>query len=135
MSHERTLTLASNLDEMPKLEAFIVDLYTTEGLSDDLFGDMMLAITEAVTNAIVHGNQFDPNKNVEIVAHLEEDSISISVKDYGNGFDPLKLPDPLQEKNLLKSGGRGVYLIHQFSDKVSFEQNGTLIKIRFTKSK
>jgi serine/threonine-protein kinase RsbW len=91
----------------------------------------MMAFHEAVTNAIIHGNKLDPSKVVDIKAWFEEHQLVLQVTDQGEGFNPDALPDPLDENNLLKSGGRGVFLIRQFSDEVSFNDSGNIVTIRY----
>ncbi|MDX1637914.1 MAG: ATP-binding protein [Balneolaceae bacterium] len=127
----KSLTLASSFDEIERLEAFVDTIQEWTDCSDDLYGNIMLALSEAVTNAIVHGNREDDSKNVFISATRNRDQLKISIKDEGEGFDPSSLPDPLQDENLLKEGGRGVYLIEQFADDVSYSEGGTKITIRF----
>lgn len=128
----KKLTLASGFDELQLVESFVGELQEWTGFGDDLFGNVLLALSEAVTNAIVHGNKEDKSKKVYIAAVLEKDSIKISVKDEGEGFDPDTLPDPLKEENLLKEGGRGVYLIEQYADEITYAENGTRIILKFS---
>lgn len=128
----KKLTLASGFDKLQLVESFVGELQEWTGFGDDLFGNVLLALSEAVTNAIVHGNKEDKSKKVYITAVLEKDSIKISVKDEGEGFDPDTLPDPLKEENLLKEGGRGVYLIEQYADEITYAENGTRIILKFS---
>lgn len=129
---KRSLTLASRFDEVERVELFVNDLQSLAGFDDELFGNIMLALSEAVTNAIVHGNKEEPSKKVYLNARKHGNTLTISIKDEGEGFDPDSLPDPLKEENLLKEGGRGVYLIRQFADKVTYSENGTKITIEFS---
>ena len=90
-----------------------------------------LALREALANAIVHGCENDPTKKVECcVACTESSDIVIVVRDPGQGFSPSAIPDPLTEENLGSGHGRGIYLINQLMDEVSFERNGTEIRMR-----
>jgi len=90
-----------------------------------------LALREALANAIVHGCENDPTKKVECcVACTESSDIVIVVRDPGQGFSPSAVPDPLTEENLGSGHGRGIYLINQLMDEVSFERNGTEIRMR-----
>jgi len=90
----------------------------------------MLLLSEAVTNAIVHGNKLDESKKVEVEVQINPDNIVSTVKDFGDGFDPEEANDPLEEENLLKDSGRGIFLIKEISDSVDYLENGT--KIRFS---
>ncbi len=128
-SESKKLTLASDFNEIEKVEAFVNDFI---GASDEeLFNKVQLALNEAVTNAVVHGNKNDSSKKVHIAAKRTDERIEITVKDEGGGFDPAAVPDPTDEEQLLKAGGRGVFLIHQYADEVSFEENGTLVRMFF----
>lgn len=90
-----------------------------------------LALREALANAIVHGCENDPNKKVECcVACTENSDVMIIVRDPGTGFDPQTVPNPLAPENLNSTHGRGIYLINQLMDEVSFERNGAEIRMR-----
>jgi anti-sigma regulatory factor (Ser/Thr protein kinase) len=90
-----------------------------------------LALREALANAIVHGCENDPTKKVECcVACTESSDIVIVVRDPGQGFSPSAIPNPLAQENLGSSHGRGIYLINQLMDEVSFERNGAEIRMR-----
>lgn len=77
---------------------------------------------EAVTNAVEHGNQSDPSKTVDLWVEVSDDAIRVHVRDYGGGFDPSDLPDPRMRENLLREGGRGVFLMRALVDHVEFVQ-------------
>jgi serine/threonine-protein kinase RsbW len=90
-----------------------------------------LALREALANAIVHGCDNDPNKKVECcVACTESSDIVIVVRDPGQGFALTDVPNPLAGENLHSTHGRGIYLINQLMDEVSFERNGAEIRMR-----
>lgn len=127
----KTLTLSSDFDEIQRVESFVEELQDWISFDDDTYGNVMLALSEAVTNAIVHGNKQDSDKKVHIMASQNNQKLTISIKDEGEGFDPSSLPDPLQDENLLKEGGRGVYLIEQFADEVTYSEGGTKITVIF----
>jgi serine/threonine-protein kinase RsbW len=80
----------------------------------------MLAVTEASTNAIIHGNKSDETKSVAIDVTKEDNQLIIRVKDQGKGFDPAKIPDPTETENLLKDSGRGLYLMRVYMDDLKF---------------
>jgi len=114
-----------------QVDAIIEQLNNEFPIKDDVNGRLMMALHEAITNAIIHGNKLDPKKTVEINAISEDGILNIKVADQGKGFNPDALPDPLDESNLLKSGGRGVFLIRQFADTVTFNESGTEITISY----
>jgi serine/threonine-protein kinase RsbW len=126
-----SLTLHSSFEEIKKLEPFLEALQERQNFSDDQFERVRLAANEAVTNGIVHGNQEDAAKSVHISVSASDDTLKISVQDEGPGFDPETLPDPLEEGNLLKDSGRGIFLIKQYADEVEFSENATKLTMRF----
>jgi serine/threonine-protein kinase RsbW len=91
----------------------------------------MIAVTESVNNAIKHGNNCDKNKNVTLTAVYEDNKVRFIVEDEGPGFDPEKLPDPTAPENLEKLGGRGIFLMQQLSDEVSFFNEGRTSEMVF----
>lgn len=89
-------------------------------LGEEKIAHLLLTVTEATTNAIIHGNKCDIKKLVVIDVWVENGSLFISVKDSGKGFDPSALPDPTETDNLLKDSGRGVYLMKVYMDEIKF---------------
>ncbi len=126
-----SLTLASDLEELEKVDAFVKSITDAVSCSADTGHRIMLALTEAVTNAILHGNRQHPDKHVEIKAVLTPERVDITVRDEGAGFDPDSIPNPLDEQNLLKSSGRGVWLMREFADEVSFRDRGRKVELGF----
>lgn len=116
---------------MERVELFVEELQQWAGFDDDNFSRILLVLSEAVNNAITHGNRQDSGKKVFINAGLEKDILKVSIRDEGEGFDPDSLADPLKDENLLKEGGRGVYLIKQYADDVQFLKNGRELAISF----
>ena len=131
MSTNQKLILKSDLDQIPLLEEFLIEVCETYEVNDDIFPDMMLAVTEATSNAIIHGNEFDPSKEVIISLDVNLPRLIFSIIDQGNGFNPDNLPSPVDDGNLLKSGGRGVYLMKHYAEDVSFNDKGNEVLITF----
>jgi len=132
-SDTKTLVLNSTFDEMERLEPFVKDLQKGIHFTDDDFSRILLTLSEAVNNAITHGNKEDPGKKVVIKTDYDQSNaiLSISVEDEGKGFDPDAIPDPLKKENLLKEGGRGIYLIEQYADDIKFAKEGTRTTITY----
>lgn len=130
-TEKKTLTLTSEFDEIQKLEAFVDDLRQWLSLEEDLNSRVMLALNEAVTNAIIHGNKENPDKKVTVTASTSGNSLHITVEDEGEGFDPKELPNPLEKENLLNTGGRGVYLIQEYTDETNYEKGGSKLIMKF----
>jgi len=128
---ERKLELISKFEESAKLEGFLNSLQQALNFDDELYAKLMLVVSEAVTNAIMHGNKEDKSKKVFITAQSDSEELTFIVKDEGEGFDPDSLPDPLNEENLLKTSGRGVFLMEEYADQVSFSDNGSTLTLKF----
>lgn len=113
------------------VESFIDNAKDQYQLNDDIYGNIMIAVTESVNNAIVHGNQSDSKKNVHLQLALEESQIKFIVEDEGTGFDYNNLPDPTLPENISKPGGRGIFLMKNLCDEVSFKKDGRIAELSF----
>lgn len=113
------------------VESFIDNVKDKFHIDDDLYGNIMVSVTEAVNNAIRHGNNCDKNKNVILSAIAEENTLKFVVEDQGNGFDYENLPDPTAPENLDKLSGRGIFLMKQLSDEVKFFEDGKTVELTF----
>jgi serine/threonine-protein kinase RsbW len=112
------------------VESFILDVCNKLGLGAESIDRIMISVTEAVNNAIIHGNRADPTKKVCLECESDGSRIEFIVRDEGAGFEPDHLPDPRANDNLLKEGGRGVLLIRAFMDSVSFTKTPTGMEVR-----
>ncbi len=122
----------SDPKEIVRVEPFLQRVNKVVRLDDGTFYRLLVASTEAVNNAILHGNKSDPRKRVWLsCSYVENESLTLRVRDEGAGFEPDSLPNPLDEKNLMKTGGRGVFLMRELADKVSyhFSQRGATVEI------
>lgn len=113
------------------VESFIDNAKDTYQISDDLYGNIMVAITESVNNAILHGNQSDSKKMVDLSLELADDKIIFTIVDQGPGFDFENLIDPTAPENLEKVGGRGIFLMKHLADEVNFENEGRNVELIF----
>jgi len=125
------LNLASDPKNVARVESFVEHLVDKYGISPDVYGNILISLTEAVTNAIIHGNDNDQTKTVQVRLKKQKDRLAFLVSDEGGGFDFDNLPDPTAPENLLKIGGRGVFLMRQLSDDVVFYDNGSTVEICF----
>lgn len=125
------MVLASSFDEIERLEPFVQLLQEKLSFNEDTYNRIYLTLSEAVNNAIVHGNRQDPDKKVVVESRVGKNLLILKVRDEGEGFDPAAIPDPLKEENLLNEGGRGIYLIQQFADEVQFGRDGSEIILHF----
>lgn len=127
----QTLVLGSNSDSLSMVERLIEDVRNKYNVSEDVFGNMLVAITEAVTNAIYHGNKSDPQKKVSVSCIHSPHSIVFTVADEGPGFDYYNLPDPTSAENLEKECGRGIFLMKHLADQLIFSENGRVVELNF----
>ncbi|PAU93375.1 ATP-binding protein [Aliifodinibius salipaludis] len=130
----KKLVLNSSFDEMEeRLGPYVEKLKQWTGVTEEDSSRIMLTLSEAVNNAIIHGNNENPDKKVVVLSTLDKENrvLTISVEDQGEGFDPEEIPDPLKEENLLNEGGRGVYLIKQYADDLQFSKGGSKATITF----
>lgn len=125
------LKLASDPKNVARVESFVEHLVDKYGISPDVYGNILISLTEAVTNAIIHGNDNDRTKTVLVRLKKQKNRLAFLVSDEGCGFDFDNLPDPTAPENLLKIGGRGVFLMRQLSDNVVFYDNGSTVEICF----
>lgn len=113
------------------IESFIDNAKERFNLNDDMYGNIMIAVTEAVNNAIKHGNASDKSKNVFLSLYLDSSMLRFVIKDEGVGFNFENLPDPTAPENIEKLGGRGIFLMKHLSDEVDFKENGTVVELSF----
>jgi serine/threonine-protein kinase RsbW len=119
-SKEISCTIHSRLEELSKIEHLSEKVARKMDLSEDQQDNLSIAVTEAVGNAIVHGNKKDSRKKVYIIFQLEKDRVKVTVRDEGRGFDPDQLTDPLDPRNIMKESGRGLFILKTLMDDVSF---------------
>ncbi|HKK73557.1 MAG TPA: ATP-binding protein [Saprospiraceae bacterium] len=127
----RILRLPSNPRSVAKIEEFVKGVCQRHRLKAERHGDMLISLTEAVTNAIIHGNKRDESKEVRIQLSKQPNCIAVKVSDQGLGFDYNNLPDPTSPENKTKCGGRGVYLMRRLCDQVEYQDNGRTVEMRF----
>lgn len=123
-------TIESKLSELRAIEKVTHEICQTCGLSVDQQENISIAVTEAVGNAIVHGNKYDPSKKVMIDYHITDRDIEISIEDEGEGFNPETVPDPLHPDNLMKENGRGIFILTELMDDVQYDMSGPGTKIK-----
>lgn len=110
----------SDQKEIRRIEPFLQKMNEVAKLDDGTFYRLLVAGTEAINNGILHGNRGNKKKLVHVTCIIKKDSLVFRVKDEGSGFNPEEVPDPLEEKNLLKTSGRGVFLMRSLMDKVTY---------------
>lgn len=126
-----SIQIPSIIENIRMIESFIDNAKERFHLDDDLYGNIMIAVTEAVNNAIKHGNSGNSSKNVFLSLTLNDNLLKFVVKDEGAGFNHNELPDPTAPENLEKPGGRGIFLMKHLSDEVEFRENGRTVELSF----
>ncbi|MEY3648887.1 MAG: hypothetical protein RLZ13_1772 [Bacteroidota bacterium] len=125
------ISIPSLIENIQVIESFIDNAKDTFEINDDLYGNIMISVTECISNAIVHGNQSDPAKMVHLELQMQPGLLSCSIEDEGSGFDFNNLPDPTAPEHIEKTGGRGIFLMRHLSDEVKFEEGGKKTVLSF----
>jgi serine/threonine-protein kinase RsbW len=128
----KELTIKSVSENLRMVEKFVDEVSADLSLSDEVYGNLLIATLEAANNAIVHGNKNLEEKNVEIELLVEESKLVLRVQDHGNGFDYKSIPDPTAPENIEKINGRGVFLMQKLSDQIEFFENGRVVQLTFS---
>ncbi|SNS42761.1 serine/threonine-protein kinase RsbW [Belliella buryatensis] len=118
------ISIPSLIENIKIIESFIDNAREKFHIDDDIYGNIMISVTECVSNAILHGNAGDANKKVNLELHFEDEQIQFVITDEGSGFDYEHLEDPTAPENLEKAGGRGIFIMKHLSDNVAFEDEG-----------
>jgi serine/threonine-protein kinase RsbW len=131
-SAKRTLKFPSILENIHLAEKLIDDVCAEFSVKEDYYGELLIAMTEAVNNAIVHGNKLDSSKQVTVTFETVNDKIiRFIVEDEGPGFDYNNLPDPTAPENIEKPHGRGVFLMRKLADNCDFQDDGRIVIMDF----
>lgn len=125
------IQVPSVISSICAVETLIDHAASTIELNEDLYGNVLIAVTEAVNNAIIHGNQLNENALISIQVLKKETDICFVVSDNGAGFDYNNLPDPTAPENIEKENGRGVFLMKSLADEVAFNESGNEVTIYF----
>ncbi|MDW8334113.1 MAG: ATP-binding protein [Bacteroidia bacterium] len=130
---ERTwrLRLPSNEDSLLRVVDLVDNLKLELNIPETVYGNIMITVTEAVNNAIRHGNCGDESKKVDVELRTQDDCLIVSVTDEGPGFDYTNVKDPTDPENLLSPSGRGVFIIKNFSDFAEYKGSGNRVEFGF----
>ena len=130
-----TLSLPSSMQHVYLVDVVVTEVLGGTDFTEEIQEQINLAAIEASTNAIKHGNKEDPRKRAIIQFGLDENKLTIVIEDEGEGFTRKEVADPLDPENLLKSSGRGLFLMEACMDSVTYEANGTIIKmVKYTET-
>jgi len=126
---EQWITVESTLEKVEDTVEEILCRVDGNTLPNEKLFGFRLALHEALTNAIVHGNHNDPAKSVSIGYRRTRDSAQVTIRDQGSGFDCTSIPDPTHEDNLLQCSGRGIFLMRRLVDDVQYNKDGNQVTL------
>jgi len=130
-SDTKRIAISSRVENIAIIEKAIDEVCTEHGVNEEHYGNVLIAITEAVNNAINHGNKQNPDKEVVVEFSTKDKNLVCKVTDQGPGFDYENVPDPTSPENLEKPNGRGVFLMRHLSDGIEFHDNGAIVEMNF----
>jgi serine/threonine-protein kinase RsbW len=128
---KKDLNIPSKIENLQMVEKAIDELSLELDLSDEIYGNVLVATMEATNNAIIHGNNSDPTKNVKIEIQLDKKQLKVHIEDQGRGFDFSSVPDPTAPENLEKINGRGIFLMERLSDEILYLEKGRIVELKF----
>ena len=127
----KKIEIESKVTSLRIVEKAIDEATSEMGISPDNYGKILVSTLEGVNNAILHGNQSDPEKKIEIEISIRKGGLKIKITDQGNGFIPKTIPDPTVPENLELPNGRGVYLMSRLADKIKYSRKGNSVTMIF----
>lgn len=125
------MNFPSDIGNLSLVEKAIDELSLELDLSDEVYGNVLVATMEATNNAIIHGNHSNPEKEVKIEIDLFEKELRVLIEDQGEGFDHMNVPDPTAPENLEKINGRGIFLMERLSDEILYLEDGRIVELKF----
>ena len=127
----KQLTINSLQKNISQVERFVEEICDEYYISANYFGNIMLAMEEAVKNAVMHGNKQDDRKKVVITFQRKKNGLSFIIEDEGEGFNHQDIPNPVDAENAL---GNGIFLMRSLADQVTFNSKGNEVEMIFTTS-
>ena len=127
----KKIILESKIEELGRAEQITGSIANQLNLSEDMKNNLAIAVTEAVGNAIKHGNKNDPAKKVALLIEYDKEKVIVRVSDEGKGFNPKELSDPLDPKNMFKESGRGIFILKSLMNNVVYDFSDTGTTLRF----
>ncbi|RLD39958.1 MAG: ATP-binding protein [Bacteroidetes bacterium] len=132
MGRKEKLTLDSRPENISSVERFVEEICDYYNINDTYFGNILIALTEAFNNALIHGNNSDASRKIQIIFESKPKGLSFTVSDEGTGYNPDEVPDPLDlDIDFNSQTSRGLFLIRSLSDKVEFNKEGSSVEMFF----
>lgn len=130
-SDTKRIAIASRVENIAIIEKAIDEICAKHDINEEHYGNVLIAITEGVNNAISHGNKQNPDKEVIVEFSTQDNTLVCRITDQGPGFDYENVPDPTSPENIEKPNGRGVFLMKHLSDEIDFQDNGAVVELKF----
>lgn len=127
----KRIAIASRVENIAIIEKAIDEICAKHDINEEHYGNVLIAITEGVNNAISHGNKQNPDKEVIVEFSTQDKTLVCRITDQGPGFDYENVPDPTSPENIEKPNGRGVFLMKHLSDEIDFQDNGAVVELKF----
>lgn len=131
LSYTQNVKFSSKAENIHLVEKMVDTVCEELDIKKDKYGNILIALTEAVNNAIHHGNKLDETKNIIISCKTKDAKIIFTVEDQGKGFNFYNLPDPTLPENIETPNGRGVFLMKNLADEINFEKEGRIVQLIF----
>ena len=126
-----SITINSDIEMLRVVETLVDTLSKKLGISDEVYGKILISTVEAVNNAILHGNKGNAEKTVTVDFTADGNLFEVTVTDQGEGFDYNHLPDPTDPENIENLHGRGVFIMKSLADIIEYNMSGSQVKMRF----
>src|SRR3972149_1153920 len=135
LTENQKLLIPSKSENIVLVEKLVENVCDLFEIKEEMYGHILVALTEAVNNALQHGNKANPDKHIEVTFKVKVNTLYFTIKDQGSGFDFNNLADPTDPQNIEKSTGRGIFLMKHLCDNVVFEDKGTKVILEFNLDK
>ncbi len=130
---DNAISVPSSQDYLVDVDAYLENYLMNLNIDRSVIADIAICVTELVINSIIHGNESDLKKNVTITIANEKSSIEVTVEDQGSGFNPDSIENPIDDKNLLREVGRGIFIVRSLMDKMEIQPSSSGTRITITK--
>lgn len=127
----KELVINSKIENISLVENLVDEISIELSLLADVYGNVLIALIEGVTNGIMHGNKNNENLKVKVHAFVDDKKLVFKIEDEGKGFAFDDLPDPTKPDNVEKPDGRGVFLMRHLADEIAFDNNGAIVFLKF----
>lgn len=126
-----SISIASDIENLTVIETMVDTLSKRLGISDEVYGKILISTVEAVNNAIMHGNRGDSTKKVTVVVKSDGNIFDVTVTDEGEGFSYGNIPDPTDPRNIENLHGRGVFIMKSLADSIEYNSSGNEVRMKF----